>query len=175
LLGASVIVALRPPHSTGRGYQPLLLGAFLGICPDFDYLLNHWPGLGRGWHHGFTHSVAFAFLIGLLASWVYGRGNVRDTLTYGLATLSHPLLDFLFTESRGIELLWPFTTRRFKLRLPNPIDYSWRTASWSETSIDLLKICLIELALFAPIFLLVWLVKRTRSRRAASFKSEAST
>lgn len=168
MLGASVVLALRRARAPRREYQPLLLGAFLGICPDFDYLLNWLPGLGRGWHHGFTHSIGFAVFVGLLASWAFGRGEVRDTLMYGLATLSHPLLDFLFTESRGIELLWPFTTRRFKLRLPNPIDYSWSKASWSETLIDVLKISLIELALVAPIFLTALLVRRIVSRRAAS-------
>ena len=123
LIGASVVSALRPGFTLQRDWRKLAFGAFLGILPDFDYLLNLSPGLGGGWHHGFTHSIAFSFLIGLLAPAVVGPVSTRNVLTYSLTTMSHPLLDFLFTESWGVELFWPFSSQRFGGRLPGPVDY----------------------------------------------------
>ena len=101
LLGAGVVAALLPRRGAETGRGQLAFGAFLGILPDFDYCLNFAPGLGGGWHHGFTHSFAFSLLAGLLASAAAGRPGVRGALAYGSATLSHPLLDYLCTESWG--------------------------------------------------------------------------
>lgn len=168
LLGASMVAAVRPYNSRRVNYRVLLLGAALGICPDFDYLLNWIPYFGRGWHHGFTHSFVFAFMLGWLTAAVLGKVNVRNVLAYGLATLSHPLLDFMLTESRGIELLWPLSARRWRLMLPNPIDYSWRHALLSDTVLDLCMISLYELMLFAPVFLMALLARRFADRRAAA-------
>jgi membrane-bound metal-dependent hydrolase YbcI (DUF457 family) len=166
LLGATVAAAVlpreAPPPSRRRA---LLLGALLGICPDFDYLLNLIPGLGGGWHHGFTHSFAFALLAGLLAAALLrnqGRGLVAACV---LAILSHVLLDFVLTESRGVELLWPLSRRRFRLQFPNPIDYSWRHTSLRATALDVAQICVWEFVLFAPPFAAVLVFKYLRRRR----------
>jgi membrane-bound metal-dependent hydrolase YbcI (DUF457 family) len=163
-----VVAALQPNFSLNRDWKPLLLGALLGICPDLDFFIFLIPGSGRGWHHGFTHSVVFAFLVGLSTSFVVGQMSLDKVLMWSLATLSHPLLDFLITEAGGVELFWPFSTRRFKLSLPNPIDYSWRNISMWDTFLDLLKICLIEFIIFAPIFLLVLWIRQATGRRAVS-------
>jgi hypothetical protein len=64
------------------------------------------------------------------------------------------------TESRGVALWWPFTDRRYKFRLPNPIDYTWSTATVWEAAVDIIRISLIELMIFAPILLAVVVVKR---------------
>lgn len=159
LLGASVAAALqRSPHS--RQWKLLLLGALLGICPDFDYALNLLRISGGGWHHGFTHSISFALLLGLLMALVSGDGKARSFILFTAAASSHTLLDFMLTESRGVALWWPFTDRRYLLGLPNPIDYTWRGATLWEASVALLKISLVELMIFAPLLLVVLLVKR---------------
>ncbi len=168
LIAASVVAAVRPYGARRVNYRMLLVGAALGICPDFDYLLNWIPGLGGGWHHGFTHSFAFAIALGWLTAAVLGRRDARTVSAYGLATFSHSLLDFLLTESRGIELLWPLTSQRFRLMLPNPIDYTWRHPSVWDIVLDLFAISLQELALFAPLLLTVLLFRRFVKRRAAS-------
>ena len=78
-----------------------------------------------------------------------------------MAILSHPLLDYCFTESRGIELLWPFTSKRYRLQIPNPIDYDWSNASLSAAASDMLKISFYEMMIFGPPFILVlWLTRR---------------
>jgi|ERR1044072_1599648 membrane-bound metal-dependent hydrolase YbcI (DUF457 family) len=160
LLGATVVGALQSSEVFKRNWKELLLGACLGVCPDFDYFLNYIPGSGGGWHHGFTHSFVFAFLLGALASGLTGRWKLKELMMFSLATLSHPLLDFFFTESRGIELFWPFSYWRFKLLIPSPIDYSWRTTSLSATALDLVKISLKELIIFAPVVSVVLWLKR---------------
>jgi len=159
LLGASVAVALRQPSQLHH-WKPLLISAFLGICPDFDYALNWLRISGGGWHHGFTHSILFAFSLGLVTAMVLGERQVRSVILFSSATVSHTTLDFLMTESRGVALWWPFTDQRYKLRLPNPIDYTLSSASLWEAVVDVVRISLIELMIFASLLLIVVLVKK---------------
>ena len=164
LVGASTAAALRPA-SQSRQWRPILIGAFLGICPDFDYALNFLRISGGGWHHGFTHSIAFAFLLGLLTIVVLREWKVRSFILFSAAAASHTLLDYLITESRGVALWWPFTDHRYKLEITNPIDYTWSNASIWEVSAGVLKITLVEFMIFAPIFLAVVLLRRVVSER----------
>ena len=157
LVGASTAAALRPA-SQSRQWKPILIGAFLGVVPDFDYALNAMRISGGGWHHGFTHSIAFALLLGLLTIALLREWRARSFILFSAAAASHTLLDYLITESRGVALWWPFTDRRYKLEIANPIDYSWGNASMWEVGAGILKITLIEFMIFAPIFLVVvWL------------------
>ena len=164
LVGASTAAALRPA-SQGRQWKPVLIGAFLAVCPDFDYALNVMRISGGGWHHGFTHSIPFAFLLGLLTVVVLREWKVRSFMLYSAAAASHTLLDYLITESRGVALWWPFTDRRYKLEITNPIDYTWSDASIWEISAGVLKITLTEFMILAPIFLLVVVLQRVVSER----------
>lgn len=157
LVGASVAAALRPA-SQSHQWKSILIGAFLGICPDFDYALNAMRISGGGWHHGFTHSIAFAFLLGLITVAVLREWKVRSFIIFSAAAASHTLLDYLITESRGVALWWPFTDHRYKLEITNPIDYSWSSASLWEVSAGILKSTLVEFMIFAPIFLAVLLL-----------------
>jgi len=167
LLGATAAAATlpreTPPPSLRRA---LLLAALLGVCPDFDYLLNLFPALGGGWHHGFTHSLAFAALAGLFAAAVSRQRRRAFVAAFLLAAVSHTLLDLLLTESRGVELFWPFSARRFRLRFPNPIDYSWSQTSARAAALDVAKICAWEFALFAPPLAAVLAFRRGPLRRA---------
>jgi len=164
LMGASVVLAFRPHSSLKRDWKFLLLGAFLGVMPDFDYALTWVRVGGRGWHHDFTHSILFALLAGLVTAAVINHFNFRDVVTYFLAMLSHPTLDFLFTESRGVELFWPFSDERFKSGLRAPITYSWRLHPLSARITDILGICLYELAVFATVLLTIYWVKSLQIR-----------
>lgn len=159
LVGASAAAALRPAAQESQ-WKPILIGAFLGICPDFDYALNMMRISGGGWHHGFTHSIAFAFLLGLITIVVLRDWKVRSFILFSAAAASHTLLDYLITESRGVALWWPFTDHRYKLQISNPIDYTWSTASIGEVSAGILKASIVELVIFAPVFLVVVLLRR---------------
>lgn len=159
LIGASVVAALRDPAQT-PGWKWLAFGAFLAIAPDFDFALNWLRISWGGWHHGFTHSIPFAVVVGLVTIIALRQLKVRSFLVFGGAYVSHTLLDYMLTESRGVALWWPFTNYRYKLRLPNPIDYTYSVDSFSQAAIDLLKISLVELLIFGPILLAVILVSQ---------------
>ena len=86
---------------------------------------------------------------------------MQSVILFSSTAVSHTMLDFLMTESRGVALWWPFTDQRYKLRLPNPIDYTWSSsASLWEVTVSLLRISLVELMIFAPLLLVVILVKK---------------
>ena len=165
---ASTVIASFHEGEPDRAYSAdLLLGALLGIAPDLDYLVKHVPALGGG-HHGFTHSFVFAGAVGILIAACMRRFNWMSILVYSLAMLSHPLLDYIFTESLGIALLWPFSLTRFKLMIPNPIDYNWRNSSVSAAVFALIRISLIEMMIFGCLFGLVhWLRHRRVTREEA--------
>src|SRR5262245_3480917 len=166
LMGASMVAAIRPHGPLKRDGKFLLLGAFLGVLPDFDYALS-WARFGEKiWHHDFTHSILFAFLIGLVAAAVINHFSLRDVMAYFLATLSHSILDFLFTESRGVELFWPFSGKLFKFGLRPPFPYDWRPYPLGAKITDILILCLFELAVFATILLVVlWARAKMRPDR----------
>ena len=156
-----MVAALRPANQL-EGWKWLAFGAFLGIAPDFDYALNWLRISWGGWHHGFTHSIPFALVVGLVTILVLRQWKLRSFLVFSAAYVSHTLLDYMLTESRGVALWWPFTNYRYKLRLPNPIDYTWSDDSWAQAAFDLLKISLLELLLFAPILVIVLFVTRSK-------------
>jgi len=167
LIGASVAAAV--DRDTPARWPILCLGALLGVCPDFDYVLN-WLHVGSGgWHHGFTHSIVFALFLGALMTLVSGSRSVNRFIVFSAAVASHPLLDFLMTESRGVALWWPFTDARYKLSGPNPIDYTWSSTSFLDAAVSILRISLISLLIFGPLLLLIVLLTRWRVRRIREF------
>ena len=159
LLGASVAAALT--NKSEVRWQLLSLSALLAVCPDFDYVLN-WLRIGRGgWHHGFTHSILFALFVGALTAFVFRWRSIRGFIVLSAATVSHTLLDYVMTESRGVALWWPFTDHRYKLGGTNLIDYTWSSTSFWAAAIDVLRISLIELIIFAPLLLIVIMLRRS--------------
>jgi membrane-bound metal-dependent hydrolase YbcI (DUF457 family) len=99
-------------------------------------------------------------VIGLAAVILLRQWRLRSFLVLSGAFVSHTLLDFMLTESQGVALWWPFTDYRYKLRLPNPIDYTWSDDSVARAALDLFRISLVELLIFAPLLLLVILIRR---------------
>lgn len=160
LIGASVAAALN--KRSEALWKVLCFSALLAVSPDFDYLLNVLR-IGRGgWHHGFTHSIVFALFAGTLTALIFGWRSINGFIVFSAALASHTLLDYLMTESRGVSLWWPFTDRRYKLRGPNPINYTWDDSSFWTAAADILQISLIELLVFGPVLLLVILLRRCR-------------
>jgi inner membrane protein len=123
LAGWAVSTQMPPASGTARPFW-----TFLGICiaavlPDFDFI----PGLLRGnpglYHHGVSHSLGFAFSVGLVAGLaaflsVPRRSRISECVHIGglvfLILLSHLVLDF-FTGDRegqiGLPLFWPVSGR----------------------------------------------------------------
>jgi membrane-bound metal-dependent hydrolase YbcI (DUF457 family) len=154
LLGASIVAATLPEASPVRNWKPLLLGAALSISPDLDYFFR------TDWHRGFTHSLFFATVVSLLC---FAATNLRMAIGFAGAIFSHGLLDFATTKTMpGVELLWPFSTKRFGLGL---VDYYHLTGVDpvfflnKDVLVDLLKMGVFEFIIFLPVFLFVLSIK----------------
>lgn len=163
-MGGSLTAATWPVTTPAGLRRGLLVGAILGTCPDVDYLINWVRVFGPGWHHGFTHSVLFALVVGAGASWVFGVRGWRGALVCIGAALSHPLLDYLTTYSRGLLLWWPVTDQRFKLG--NEAWSYYRFAGDSQGWIAIVKMGVIELLVFGTAFAISVRCSRRRYRVA---------
>ncbi|HKC62693.1 MAG TPA: metal-dependent hydrolase, partial [Pyrinomonadaceae bacterium] len=109
-VGAGLVALVRARSSVRHDWKMLLIGAALAISPDVDFFFL-WVLHLRGWHRGFTHSITMAVIVTALLFALLGRSRTRDVIAYGLAFLSHGLLDFATTKNAGgVELLWPFST-----------------------------------------------------------------
>jgi LexA-binding, inner membrane-associated putative hydrolase len=168
LIGASVVAAFHSRPLGRRNWMNLSLGALLGVFPDFDYLLNWVRFQGRGWHHDFTHSILFAALMGWVAAAIVRRICWKDAAVYGAAMLSHPLLDYVFTQSRGVELFWPFSNARHKLGVAAPIVYAWRDDSIVGMIVDIARLCAVETVAGASVLLLILLLRKACNLRPDS-------
>ncbi len=156
LVGASVAALGQPQSPLLRGWQSLLLGALLAIGPDFDFFLVWGLHLGRGLHRGFTHSLVLAGVVTALMLMMLGISRIREAISYGSAYLSHALLDFSTTKfGGGVELLWPFSTKRFKLEL---IGLSEFPVGFKLS--EVIKYGAIELMIFVPLLLSILLIRR---------------
>ena len=157
LIGASIIAATLPGAAPMRNWKLLLWGAALSVSPDLDYFLD------TSWHRGFTHSLSFAAGVSLVCVAVARLENIRIAMGCVVAIFSHGLLDFATTGTMpGVQLLWPFTTRRFGLGL---VDYYRLTGIdpvyflGKDVLVDLIKMAMAELIIFLPIFLFVLSLK----------------
>ena len=95
----------------------LLTAGFLAFSPDLDVLAFRFGiPYGSEWgHRGWTHSLVFAFVFGLLTAWLFYRKQqdfLKIALFFILSTVSHPLLDMMTNGGRGCALWWPFSTER---------------------------------------------------------------
>ena len=105
IVGASIVVASYPTNSFSQDKGKLLLGAALAICPDFDVFFLWVVHMGNNWHRGFSHSITFAIVAGVLASLFAGGLRLKSIAVYTAATFSHPVLDLLTSKARdGVEL-----------------------------------------------------------------------
>lgn len=160
LAGASASVGA---HAGGTSPWRLGVGALLGAAADLDFV----PGLLLGdparFHHGPSHSLGFALLVGAVAWVVASRNRWRWALAAGGAYASHLLLDFLtFDPSSpvGIPLLWPLS----EAYLISPLTPLPRVLHSSVSVFNLhnVGVALLEVVLFGG---LLWLCIRWRFRR----------
>jgi membrane-bound metal-dependent hydrolase YbcI (DUF457 family) len=161
LLGASVVALLHPQFKKNNAF-PLFVGLVLANAADFDFALVFLFG-SYEWHRGFSHSILFAVIVWLTISAANKFLQFREAAAYGLAFASHFFLDYATTKvGGGVELFWFFNTKRFGLR--------WFGLSEmpSELSIlELLGALLLELIIFAPLFVLILYFRRKRIDRIA--------
>ena len=99
----------------------LIVATLLPVVPDLDVLLRPWFRYGHPFgHRGFSHSLAFALLLGVLAAVACRKeaaaapGGVGGlALLFAAVTASHGLLDALTYGGSGIPFFMPFDTARY--------------------------------------------------------------
>ncbi|WP_345164582.1 metal-dependent hydrolase [Nibribacter koreensis] len=101
-----------------------LLAMFCAVIPDADVVMfkfgvpyEHFLG-----HRGFSHSLVFALLLGILVTKVFyrdiplqSRQGLFLVLIFFLCTASHSLLDAMTTGGRGVAVFSPFDNTRYFL------------------------------------------------------------
>ena len=111
----------------------LLAAAGASILPDVDSIGFH-LGIPYGHmmgHRGFTHSIVFALVIGLLGMPLASKlqaHRITAFLVLFISTLSHGLLDALTSGGLGIAFFSPFSNRRF--------FFPWRFIRVSPLSVE---------------------------------------
>ena len=99
-------------------------------------------------------------IVGAAASWALGLRGWRGALACALPVLSHPLLDYLITESPGVALWWPVTAERYKLGIDELSYYHLIEAP--RRALALAKLCAVEVLLFGPMLAFAVLARRPR-------------
>jgi inner membrane protein len=94
------------------------LGVLCSALPDVDSL-GFWAGVPYAsffGHRGFTHSLFFAAMVGLLASAAARPLHAHAAWAFAfitVSTASHGLLDTFTNGGLGVALLSPFSNQRF--------------------------------------------------------------
>lgn len=108
--------------SNKQAFSARLLGvaAAAAILPDADVIAFSFdiPYADPFGHRGFTHSIAFAVFMGLLASLFAAPLHASRLACFALvafATVSHPMLDALTNGGLGVAFFWPITDARYFL------------------------------------------------------------
>lgn len=98
------------------GNKAMLYGAIAGTIPDLDVISQFFVDTVTAleWHRGFTHSILFSIVFGLLFGWLVSLWEKRATWKqwswlWFLCFVTHPLLDAHTTW--GTQLFWPFDLR----------------------------------------------------------------
>lgn len=106
-------------HDWINNWRIGLVSLFAVVSPDLDFLLGYCVGNPNKYHHQFTHSFAFAIILGFVLGGVMASQN-RMRLKLGfyffILICSHLGLDFVTKDTRapfGEMLLWPLTTSYF--------------------------------------------------------------
>ena len=176
LAGVAVVYAadLASHRRSSPGFVAVCAG--LAALPDVDLLL-------RGTHRTFTHSVTAACVVFIVAAAVTGKvtplrafgrfgGRARwwTATVAALAYASHLLLDWLGADNYppyGIELLWPWSDRWFISNL----DVFQQTARRHFLTLPIIRQNIVavarEIAIVAPIVLVLWLVRVKTAARLA--------
>ena len=159
-----------------KGIQSFWFFVFILLCanlPDVDFLFGYLAGNPNLYHHMWTHSLTFCAGVGLLTALVsrpfFGQQSYwMGLLTFG-AVLSHLFLDYFTVDQDppfGIKLFWPFTEKYYISSVLIFQDvYRVSTNSGFFKSL----ICrhngvtlLIEIAVMAPVFIIVYTLTRKR-------------
>lgn len=116
-VAGAALVTVFPKVATPR---LALAGAICAMVPDVDSIGFQFgvPYESLFGHRGFSHSLLFAAIVGLLATLLFLRGKSKTywplvLLYLFVATASHGLLDACTDGGLGIAFFSPFDTTRY--------------------------------------------------------------
>lgn len=170
------------PLSIGLGlgrntipYRLLLLGCIFSILPDIDVIGFEFGVSYRSpWgHRGFTHSIVFAVVCALLASYSlrFRQTKTKVFLFLALAMISHAVLDALTYGGLGVSAAWPFSEAR--------LFFDWRPLPVSTIGIkrffnywglyvikkEMMLVWVPMLATFISFLLVRWIVRISKASK----------
>jgi inner membrane protein len=107
-------------------------GIVASILPDLDVIAFRYgiPYSSDFGHRGFTHSLAFALALGIIAALIASllrSKRLNAFLFISIAAASHGLLDMLTNGGLGVALLWPYSSER--------MFFPWRVINVSPLSL----------------------------------------
>lgn len=106
----------------------LVAAGIAAIIPDADVIAFKF-GITYGdpfGHRGFTHSISFALLLGLIASFCsdyFKSSKLVAFLMIFIGACSHGVLDALTDGGQGVAFFWPLTSERYFFPV-RPIEVS---------------------------------------------------
>jgi inner membrane protein len=105
-----------------RNRKFLFLGMLCSILPDADVISFQLgvPYEAFWGHRGFTHSLLFALLLGIIITLLAGRESAtKERISifffFTLCTASHGMLDGMTSGGLGVAFFSPFDTERYFL------------------------------------------------------------
>lgn len=107
---AGSIIGIGGSRGSGIDRRTLAWGTAGGLMPDLDFVPGLLVGDPARFHHGWSHSVGAAAVVGLLVWWLASDGNVRIAAIVFLAYASHVALDWATADPSvpvGVPALWP--------------------------------------------------------------------
>lgn len=119
---AIAALALGKAMCKKQPFKLWFLGMFCAVIPDIDVIsfklgIPYEHVLG---HRGITHSLAFAFLLGLVITLMFYRKEEKGSrqwwslvFYFSLATVSHGILDAITNGGLGVAFFAPFDTSRY--------------------------------------------------------------
>ena len=101
-------------------WKKLILFVFFANLADIDYLFGLFVGRPNLYHHQFTHSLAFAFIIAITFT-MFFRATVAKKFWASFLIIfacygSHILIDYFTLDTSfpfGEQLFWPFSKAYF--------------------------------------------------------------
>jgi membrane-bound metal-dependent hydrolase YbcI (DUF457 family) len=147
---------------------------FVANAPDLDYVPGLLNGQPAAFHRGWTHSLAAAIGAGLVGGLLL-RSRLGFARAFGVtaaAWASHVVLDAITPDlrgTRGVPLLWPFSTEYFSAPLPVFRALGLHVGDTVDSfvaalfSLNTLRVFAIELLMFGPAVALVVLLGWRRS------------
>jgi inner membrane protein len=147
-----------------KTWKFLFLGIFCCILPDGDVIFFKLgiPYDSFWGHRGFTHSILFAVLLGVIVSFLfyksifYSRKGLPYILFFILCTASHGILDAMTNGGLGVAFFSPFDNARYFLPW-RPIKVSPIGAAkfFSEWGIKVIKSELIWIGIPCVLYMVI--------------------